>query len=72
MRETAPEVARIRDGTAAAPTPEQLPRRRASSPTFAAFDALAKQLAAAPDSPEVVEALRRELHRVHEGFARKL
>ena len=33
--------------------------------TVEAFRRLARQLGAAPDAPEVIEALRRELHRVH-------
>lgn len=36
-----------------------------SGNTLAAFSKLAEQLEAAPDAPEVVETLRRELHRVH-------
>jgi DNA-binding response OmpR family regulator/HPt (histidine-containing phosphotransfer) domain-containing protein len=39
--------------------------RATSANTVDAFRQLARQLAAAPDAPEVVEALRRELHRVH-------
>ena len=33
--------------------------------TCAAFRTLGMQLAATPDAPEVVDAVRRELHRVH-------
>ena len=36
-----------------------------SGNTLAAFDQLADQLQVTPDAPEVVETLRRELHRVH-------
>ena len=36
-----------------------------SGNTIAAFAALAEQLASTPSAPEVVETLRRELHRVH-------
>jgi DNA-binding response OmpR family regulator len=36
-----------------------------SGNTLAAFSKLAAQLDATPDAPEVVETLRRELHRVH-------
>ena len=39
--------------------------RSAMGTTLGAFQALAGQLAAAPAAPEVVAALRRELHRVH-------
>jgi DNA-binding response OmpR family regulator len=45
----------------------QLKRRylASSGNTLAAFTQLAEQLQSTPDAPEVVEALRRELHRVH-------
>ena len=36
-----------------------------SGNTLTAFSKLAEQLEASPDAPEVVETLRRELHRVH-------
>ncbi|MBC7790473.1 MAG: response regulator [Anaerolineae bacterium] len=39
--------------------------KASSANMFAAFEGLAAQLAVTPDAPEVVEALRRELHRVH-------
>ncbi|HUF28299.1 MAG TPA: response regulator [Gemmatimonadaceae bacterium] len=39
--------------------------RETSANTVAAFRRLAAQLAASPDAPEVIEVLRRELHRVH-------
>ncbi len=39
--------------------------RATSSNTVDAFRRLARHLTAAPDAPEVIEALRRELHRVH-------
>ncbi|MDQ3518263.1 MAG: response regulator [Gemmatimonadota bacterium] len=39
--------------------------KASSANMFAAFEGLAAQLALSPDAPEVVEALRRELHRVH-------
>ena len=39
--------------------------RATSSNTIDAFRRLARHLTAAPDAPEVIEALRRELHRVH-------
>jgi CheY-like chemotaxis protein len=39
--------------------------RATSANTVAAFHRLAAQLAVSPTAPEIVEALRRELHRVH-------
>lgn len=39
--------------------------RATMSNTFAAFSAFASQLATTPAAPQVVEGLRRELHRVH-------
>lgn len=39
--------------------------RASAANTIQAFERMAEQLAAAPDAPELVDALRRELHRVH-------